>query len=171
MERRSLPTTYQHDGNRLVGYAAVWDAPTTITERGKTFTEIVRRGAFTRALRSTPDILCCFNHDVNRLLGRTASRTLTVTEDDHGLKFEVLLPDTPTGEEVRQLAARNDLTGASFAFTVRKDAWADGTREIQDVDLYELGPVVAPAYGATNIGLRSKTRLYAAQMKLMERTI
>jgi len=169
MERRSLPTTYQHDGKRLVGWAAVWDAPTTITERGRTFTEIVRRGAFTRALRQTPDILCCFNHDLNRLLGRTASRTLTVTEDDYGLRFEVLLPDTDTGNEVRELAARGDLCGASFAFTVRKDNWLEGTRELQDVDIYELGPVVTPAYSATTVGLRSNRRLYEAKLKLMER--
>jgi len=169
MERRSLPTTYQHDGKRLVGYAAVWNAPTTIREAGRTFVEIVRKGAFSRALRQTPDILCCFNHDMNRLLGRTASGTLTVSEDDHGLKFEVLLPDTDTGNEVRELASRGDLSGASFAFTVRKDNWADGTRELQDVDLFECGPVVTPAYEATVVGLRSNRRRYEAKLKLMER--
>lgn len=171
MERRSLPTTYQSDDRRLWGYAAVWDSPTTIQERGRTFTEVVKRGAFTRALRNTPDVLCCFNHDTNQLLGRTSSGTMSLKEDDQGLFFEVLLPDTDTGNEVKELARRGDLCGASFAFTVPKggDKWTDSTRELVDVDLFECGPVVTPAYGTTNVGLRSRRNLYVAKLKLMER--
>lgn len=169
MERRSQATTYKSEGKRLVGYAAVWDAPTTIAEEGRTFTEVVRRGAFSRALKGSPDIVCCYNHDANRLLGRTTAKTLEIAEDEHGLRFEVELPDTPTGNEVRELASRGDLQGASFAFSVRNDVWIKGTRELRDVDLYELGPVVTPAYSATAVGLRSNKRLYVAKLKLMER--
>ena len=169
MELRSLPASYQSDGRTLSGYAAVWDTPTVINESGRTYSEVVRRGAFTRSLKESPDVLCCFNHDLSRLLGRTSSGTMTLSEDGHGLRFSVELPETETGREVRELAQRGDLRGASFAFTVRAEKWATRQdRELIDVNLYECGPVITPAYPITTIGLRSNAKWYKAKLKLLE---
>lgn len=170
MERRSQATSYRSEGRNLIGYAAVWDAPTLIREGGRTFTELVRRSAFARSLKAGGDVLCCFNHSPHHLLGRTSSGTLKVTADDTGLRFDVELPDTITGNEVRELASRGDLRGASFAFSVPQggDKWSGSTRELVDVTLVECGPVVAPAYQATSVGLRSAWNWYHAKLRLIE---
>lgn len=173
-ERRSITArATTQDGNKLVGYAAVWDSPTTIREGGKTFTEVVRRGAFKEAIRLNTDVVCCFNHDPNRLLGRTASGTLTIREDETGLRFECDLPDTSTGNEVRTLAERGDITGASFAFQVRKDKWDGSTRELLDCKLFDVSPVTTPAYPDTNgtVGVRSNMGMAKAKLLLAENEI
>jgi HK97 family phage prohead protease len=170
-EQRSIRTSYDKKENKLWGYAAIFDTPTEIRDYGRTFTEVVRRGAFQRTLKENKDIICTFNHDTNRLLGRTSSQTLTIREDKVGLYFEVALsPDIETHREVRELALRGDLLGASFTFTVPKEgeSWASNTRELKDLDLYELGPVVLPAYKDTKIGMRSNDR-YRYKLLLREK--
>lgn len=163
-EQRSIRTSYDSQENKLWGYAAIFDTPTEIREYGRTFTEIVRRGAFQRSLGENKDIICTFNHDVGKLLGRTSSQTLTIKEDKVGLYFEVVLsPEIETHREVRELALRGDLLGASFTFAVPKpegEAWASNTRELKDLDLFELGPVVMPAYKDTKLGMRSNDRYF-----------
>ncbi len=43
-------TSEEGDGRSFSGYAAVFDSPATISERGQTFTETIRAGAFRRTL-------------------------------------------------------------------------------------------------------------------------
>jgi hypothetical protein len=52
----------------------------------------------------------------------------------------------------------------SFRFRVLQEQWTQGAarkdgdvdlREIREVDLFELGPVVFPAYASTTVGVRS----------------
>jgi uncharacterized protein len=169
IETRSILGQLTNDHNRLVGYASVFDTPTVVTEGGRTFTEIVRPGAFRKSIESKGDILVCFNHDGNRLLGRTASGTARVHEDAHGLRFEVDLPEAEAG--LRELVQRGDVRGASFSFAVRKggEHWDGNTRELRDLFLYECGPVVAPAYAATSVGLRGKD-FYRRKLKLFEKS-
>jgi HK97 family phage prohead protease len=154
-ETRSIEARFQNDGNTLTGYAAVWDTPATISERGRTFTEIVRRGTFARAIAERQDVVAVVNHDENRLIGRTSSGTLTLTEDDHGLRFAVMLPQH--SKDIRELVERGDLNGASFSFITKRDNWTDPqTRELLDVDLRDVSVVVRPAYAATVVAIRSK---------------
>lgn len=168
MEQRNNQTSYQSDGTKLWGYAAVWDSPTIVTQGSRSFTEIVKRGAFAKSLAGR-DILCCYNHDPNRLLGRSSSGTLSLKEDDTGLLFEVELPETQLGAEIRALATRGDLQGASFAFTVSKDVWEGRTRELHECELYECGPVVTPYYEATQLGFRSNMKRYKAKLNFYQR--
>lgn len=169
MEKRTISTQYQQTDGKLWGYAAVWDSPTQIREGGKSFTEVIKRSAFGNISR---DVIATYNHDPSKLLGRTSSGTLRLSTDDHGLRFELDLPDTETGREVRALTSRGDLAGASFTFSVRKDAWpSKTTRELIDVDLIELGPVTMPAYASTTVGLRSSAKdWYAYRLRLMAKS-
>jgi len=58
---------------------------------------------------------------------------------------------------------RGDISGCSFSFTIKKEEWTEtkkgGTivrrRQIQDVDLFDVGPVTYPAYEGTDIIARS----------------
>ena len=169
-EQRSILGTMQAtDGNRLVGYAAVFDSPTTITEQGRTFTEVIRHGAFKRAVNAAgADIIATFNHDPSRVLGRTSAGTLQLSEDGRGLRFEVQLPDHAA--DVREMVARGDVRGASFTFSPRPNGekWTGTTRELTDLYVVELGPVTMPAYRDTSVGLRS-AQWYGLKLRLLER--
>jgi HK97 family phage prohead protease len=155
--RRSLPSEITPAGptGRLLRGLIPYDAPATIVERGKRFTEVIRPGAFARALAARRDVLSTFNHDVNRLLGRTSSGTLRLADTPAGLVYEVDLPDAAA--DVRELLARGDLRGSSFtAFPHRGgDRWGKDLRELTSLELVELGPVVSPAYPTSGADLRS----------------
>lgn len=174
-EQRDIRPEYNVTENKLWGYAALFNTPTQITEYGKRFTEVVKPGAFARSLKENRDTICTFNHDVNTLLGRTSSGTLQLREDEKGLYFEVQLSDKiESHREVAELAKRGDLQGASFTFTVPKNGEkrTGETRELHDVNVWELGPVVIPAYKQTFVGMRSEeqdteTNLNEYKMKLM----
>jgi HK97 family phage prohead protease len=111
------------------------------------------------------DVRCCFNHDPSNLLGRTKNNTLMLAEDNVGLHYDCdLNPDTRIAADVHAMVDRGDLDGCSFSFIVRKCTWREEAdsegltvnyRDIEDVDLFELGPVTFPAYEGTSVGARS----------------
>jgi HK97 family phage prohead protease len=148
------------DGNRtLVGYGAVFGKRSQ--DLGG-FEEVIAPEAFNRTIKNQKDILVTLNHDVGALLGRTAAGTARIDVDEVGVRYSVDLPDTTTGRDVEVLASRGDLFGSSFTFSVtpKGDSWSkddDGTRvrTLNEVRLYELGPVVSPAYLDTTVALRS----------------
>jgi HK97 family phage prohead protease len=170
-EQRSISVPFAADGNRLVGYAAVWDSPTRIAEQGRVFTETIRAGAFARSLKENPDIIATYNHNPDRILGRTKSGTLRLSEDERGLRFEIDLPESET--VLRELVARGDINGASFTFAPRAggEAWSGNNRELRDVYLYELGPVTLPAYEDTSVGLRSGDAMRKKELELRKKRI
>lgn len=155
----------------IEGYAAVFHAegdPGTEYELwsdpGMRAVERVARGAFSRAIKDGDDCRACFNHEANNLLGRTASGTLRLSEDERGLRYENDLPDTQLGRDVAQLIDRGDVTGSSFGFVVEQESWRetdnpDGSRlavrTIEGVRLLDVGPVTYPAYAGTSAGGRS----------------
>lgn len=147
----------------LTGYAAVFynpQDPGTEYEVWEGLRERIMPGAFDRALRES-DPVALFNHDSNAILGRMSAKTLRLSVDGRGLKYEIDVPDTRMGQDVVTSVARGDITGSSFAFVVKEvrttERQQDGyaIREILDVDLYDVGPVTYPAYAATTAGMRS----------------
>lgn len=178
MYQRSFtnPITTDNGKRTLTGYAAVWDSPALVTDlvqgRRKTFTEVMRRGAFRTAVESKGDVIATFNHDPSKFLGRVGNNTLRLQEDNHGLRFEVDLPATPTGDEIRSLVERGDIRGASVYFGIRRNGerWDGTTRELTDLYLGELGPVIMPAYQATSVNLRSND-LFRQRLEILNRRI
>lgn len=162
MERRSLLIdevelrVSDDKAPKLVGYAAKYDKWADLGY----FREKISAGAFDEALTGS-DVRCLKNHDSNLILGRTSAETLSIESDSVGLRFEVLLPDTTVGRDVAEEVRRKDITGCSFAFTISEDIWAkkdDGTMErtiTQIKDLFDIGPVVFPAYQDTTVSARS----------------
>lgn len=169
LEQRSVLSNYNVSGRTLTGYAAVWDSPARVDQGGRSFTEVIRRGAFRGAVESKADIIATFNHDVNRLLGRTSSGTLRLHEDDRGLRFEIDLPDH--ANDIQEMVSRGDLNGASFTFRAKRggDNWKGDVREVTDAFLHELGPVVSPVYSATSLAMRSKLPLMKMRLDLASR--
>jgi HK97 family phage prohead protease len=152
---RAAPEGSKSPGS-LVGYASVCNKMSL--DLGN-FREKIAPGAFTDALK-TSDVRCLKNHDENLILGRNMSGTLTLVEDELGLKFDVELPNTQTGRDMAEEVRRGDISGCSFSFTTDVDEWDwSGQVPIRTVrkvkTLYDVGPVTYPAYDETSVACRS----------------
>lgn len=150
-ERRAF-SEVRAAGRRLEGYAATFGSEAKF---GK-LTEIIHPGAFSASLSG--DVVALLDHDLARVLGRTRSGTLRLSEDSRGLAFSLDLPETQAGRDVLELARRNDLGGMSFGFKVPPggERWQGERRSLYKVNLREISVVSAwPAYPDTSLALRS----------------
>ena len=142
----------------IVGYAARFNEVTTI---GAWFRERIAPGAFAEVIKGD-DVRALFNHDPNKVLGRTKSGTLRMFEDEVGLRYEVTPPDTQDARDLIALLERGDVSGSSFSFLVADDGdeWDDeGDLPMRTIRrfsaLYDVGPATFPAYPTTSAGARS----------------
>lgn len=164
MERRFIPRgvgevriATRDDGKvGITGTGAVFE---TLSEEIFGFREKIAHGAFDKAL-GTSDLRSLFNHDANFILGRVKSGTMRAWVGADGLQYEI--PELPASRsDVAEAITRGDVDGNSFSFTVAEDSWEynpDGTaiRTItQFEELFDVGPVVFPAYPATKVSARA----------------
>ncbi|MGP4038338.1 HK97 family phage prohead protease [Gracilibacillus sp. D59] len=143
---------------KITGYAAVFNSKTTI---GDFFEEIIEPGAFSQALSENNDVRALFNHNWDNVLGRSKSGTLSLEEDDRGLKFEIELPNTSLGRDLAESMERGDINQCSFGFFATEETWdysvEPALRTIHEVELFEISIVSIPAYDDTEAALvRSK---------------
>src|SRR5262245_47672849 len=155
LERRAIVGELRAKGRRLVGYAATFGAEARIGN----FTETIAPGAFAATLKERDDILALLDHDPSKVLARTRSGTLRLSEDKQGLAFDLDVPATTIGNDVLALAERGDIGGASFAFTVKSDKWDGERRTLEAVELHEVSVVSAwPAYEGTIVQARARVQ-------------
>ena len=160
----------------IVGYAAVFyrkDDPGTQYSLWAGCVERVAPTAFNNAIAEKQDVRGIFNHNDECILGRTKSGTMRLSVDSTGLRYEIdpLMVGDKIDDEVAALIAsieRGDIDGSSFSFRVRgngvqwtTEKYGDAGVEIEvrtltDLDLFEVGPNVFPAYQATSAGLRGE---------------
>lgn len=148
----------------IAGYAAVFyreGNPGTEYTLWDEVVERIRPGAFDRALRERHDVRALYNHDPDNLLGRTRGGTCRLSVDKIGLRYEIDVDmEDPDCARVVAKINRGDLSGSSFAFIATKAAWEDfgdrSVRWIEDVNLFDVGPVTYPAYGSTTADLRDE---------------
>jgi uncharacterized protein len=142
------------DKRTLTGYAAVFNSDADI---GGWWTERISPGAFAGTIGG--DIRALVDHDWGRIIGRTKSGTLRLSEDTRGLKVEIDVPNTTDGNDLWELVERGDISGMSFGFRVTKQEWDETidppVRTIKEVELYEVSAVAFPAYDDTELGKRS----------------
>jgi hypothetical protein len=118
-----------------------------------------------------------FDHGRDPATGTIPIGTIEqLNEDETGLFVQARLYDNSKVEPIRQAIEGGAIDGMSFRFGVTREEWRDAegkklkpeqvddllwagveglSRSIQEVELYELGPVVFPAYQATSVGVRS----------------
>lgn len=156
---------------RLHGYAAVFDSESS--DLGG-FRERIAKGAFDGFQER--DVKALVNHNSDIVLGSTEGGTLKLKQDDHGLRFDLDLPDTTGGRDIAVSVERRDVTGMSFRFLTLKDKWEKLAGEGDDdegrwlrtllaVRLIEVSPTAFPAYPATEVGVRAETKDAAAGLE------
>lgn len=146
-------------GNTLTGHAIVYDQ---VAQVGKDSYEVIDRHAFDNVF-SDPnlDVRAFYNHDHNLLLGRQSSGTLHLRSDNVGVHFDLDIPDTSYGNDLRALVERGDLNAASFGFTpkrVDRGRLEDGSTVVRHLEIdkfVEISVVAFPAYTSTHVELRA----------------
>jgi hypothetical protein len=139
-------------GRTAHGYAAMYDV---LSEDLGGFREKIAAGAFSGVLDA--DVRALLNHDANEILGRTKSGTLRLFDEERGLRFELDLPDSPTGNNVREAIGRGDIDGASFRFVIDEESWDGDVRTVKTVkELQDITLATYPAYPAASVELRTR---------------
>lgn len=160
IERRFVATEVRVvdvDGvSHIRGYGAVFNE---LSEDLGGFRERIDPGAFAKTLQEA-DVRSLWNHDANYVLGRNRSGTLTIREDDRGLYYDVIPPETQWARDLMVSLERGDVDRSSFGFRTIRDTWTQDeqgsvVRTLKEVELFDLGPVTFPAYPQTSAEARS----------------
>lgn len=125
-------------------------------KRKKWFKEVVKQGAFTRSLNSGKEIPLLLEHDETRRLADNKAGTLTLKEDQIGLRFDAEIRDREVYEKVKNKQINN----CSFGFKpVDQDfEQVDELREkryLNDLELLEVSLVENPAYAGSLVEVRN----------------
>jgi HK97 family phage prohead protease len=162
IERRDVPLPLcietRADGKPLIRGMAARYSVRSVDLGG--FTEEIRPGAFDAVMkREGRNVVGLYNHEQNFVLGTERAGTLRVAATDDGLGYEIDPPETR--RDVVELIQRGDVWGSSFAFTTKDDEWTTDDngghlRFIRSIEgLYDVGPVLTPAYRDTSVAVRS----------------
>lgn len=167
----AAPVEAGDDGRTLDGYAAVFNEPTRIRGfDGDEFDEIIAPGAFRETLAERGGrVRLQFDHGRHPLLGEVPlGRIERLGEDERGLRVQARLAENWLVEPFRESIASGAVSGMSFRFAVppggddvtpasgREDGGDVPLRTIRRADLYEVGPVVWPAYEQTSVSVRDR---------------
>lgn len=123
------------------------------------FREKINKGAFAKALVDAPRVDFLMEHDGSKLLATTQNGSLTLFEDEEGLKMRAEIVPTTYGKDLYALMRSKIINHMSFGFRVLNDKWkklTDGTyqREIDSLQLIEVSAVRNPAYPQSMIQAR-----------------
>lgn len=158
MPERRRASEVRREGRRLTGYAMVWDR-LSLDLGG--FVERFQRGSFADSLRNRRDVVLLHSHDEARPLARTTADTLTVVEDDKGLRVEAELPNSAEARHLAMLIDSGVIDGMSVRFAVTRaedETWAGDkpgniVRTIRRAVLIEASTVTWPAYPSTSVNV------------------
>lgn len=152
----------------IEGYAFVVGA---VADLGG-FTEEITAGAASEVLND--DVRGLFNHEPNIVLGRNKAGTMTLAEDNKGLRYSIKYnPNDPDHVSVSEKIKRGDVSQSSFAFRVKDDKWETRNgkehRTILKLKrLIDVSPVTYPAYPDATVGMRSLSKIINNKKDLAE---
>ncbi|MBQ1292546.1 MAG: HK97 family phage prohead protease [Clostridiales bacterium] len=162
-------------GNHLTGTPIVFNERTNLGW----YDEIIEADA----LKDTDlrDVRFLINHNTDmiplaRSRNNNADSTMQLEVTDNGMNIRVDL-DTENNADARSLYSavdRSDITGMSFMFSVKSDAWDDiesdhPTRHIREIDkVFEVSAVTFPAYEATSIQARGLSEALESAKESLE---
>jgi uncharacterized protein len=156
------------EGFRFEGHAAVFGEEADLGG----FTESVERGAFRKVLQSDENIPMLYEHNVGLpLLACTRSGTLKLDEDAKGLAVVADVANTSLGRDLRELAARGDISGMSYGFVSGREnsklefRTVDGVRKPHRTinnfkRLLDVSPTWDPVFASAEGQFRSLAMMY-----------
>lgn len=161
MELRVNPAsiTTSEDGTMTVeGYVNKTEKRSNMLGRTQKFVEIIKRGAWQRALDRAKEIHFLAEHDNSKILASTRNGSLELHEDEEGLYMRATICPTSWGKDYYQLIKDGILQNMSFGFRVIKDSWRNMgdyfERTVSDLELFEVSVVRDPAYSQSTISAR-----------------
>jgi len=125
---------------RFAGYAAIFDRP----DRGG---DVVRKGAFAKALERAGEVPLLWQHKVGAVVGRIEH----LSEDERGLRVIASVGD----QRVARVLGTRKIDGLSFGYRVREAKSAGRLRELIELDLIEVSLVAHP--------MQPKARVHAVE--------
>lgn len=156
------------EGRAIGGIAAIVETPAVLWEsewngRKEIYQEIIKRGAFDDVLGD--DVRALFNHNSDKVLGRTTAGTLKIYLTSNGdLGYDVPdVPDTTFGNDLLVNVRRGEVNQSSFGFYVGEDIKTSVETDKEIVytrtivkfrQLDDVSPVTFPAYQQTLTELR-----------------
>lgn len=155
------------ESRHVEGYAMVFDVESEYLG----FYEVIERGAITQELVDNCDVFATFNHDMNKIFARSnhGEGSLTLTVDEHGLKYEFDAPHTALGDELLEYLKRGDINKSSFIFYIDPEDDEAETWEYKDgvyfriihkiKEICDVSSVWQPAYSATSVSKRAKDKI------------
>ena len=130
-----------------------------LDEDGAQFVELIAADAFDGTIDSGSEVMMLLSHEWDKPLARRTSGRLELSREADGIHFTATPPDTTLAQDLIKDIAAGNIRGMSFGFSASEDEWfeRDGqlTRRVLKGVLYEISPVVNPAYPDTAIASRS----------------
>jgi uncharacterized protein len=169
----------EDEGNTIVGHALVFGQETEIDSWEGQFIEACMPGCTKKSIRERVPVMQ-FEHGKHPLVGSIPIGVIDeIREDDIGLFIRGTFLDTWLIEPVKEAIANRSVTGMSFRFEVIRDRWFDSAgksltvaevqqllwepgdrgplrRELVEIKIPELGPVVFAAYKGTDVSVRAR---------------
>ena len=153
-------TREENDEMIIEGYFTVFNSNYEIWPG---MSESIAPGAFKNALAG--DIRALINHDTTLVLGRTAAKTLEVSEDERGLWGRIRInPKDSDAVNLYERVKRGDVSQCSIGFDIVTEETeflenGDIHWTIKEINpLYEVSCCTFPAYESTNIDARTRQR-------------
>lgn len=125
---------------RFAGYVALFDRP----DKGG---DIIRQGAFARALERAGEVPLLWQHKPGAVIGRIEH----LSEDQRGLRVIAAVGDA----RASRLLGGGQVDGLSFGYRVREAKEAAGMRELIELELVEVSLVANP--------MQPKARVHAVE--------
>ena len=144
------------------------------------FREIIESTAISQDLIDNSDIYLNFNHDDDKILGRSncGKGSLNVELREDGVYFSIEAPKNDLGDTVLEYLKRGDVEKCSFCFWMDLDdeeaetwTYEDGValRTIHKIaGLHDVSIVWEPAYDTTQVSARSLEKLNELRAKQEE---
>ena len=172
----NLELRQEGDSRRIEGRAIVFNS----VSEDLGFREIIESTAISQDLIDNSDIYLNFNHDDDKILGRSncGKGSLNVELREDCVYFSIEAPKNDLGDTVLEYLRRGDVEKCSFCFWIDPDdeeaetwTYEDGValRTIHKIaGLHDLSIVWTPAYSETTVSARSLEKLNELRAKQEE---
>jgi len=161
------------DGKKsITGYAILFEHESRVIYdwREGYFVEKIAHGALDEVM-SDPnlDVIITPNHQFDKVMGRTLSKTLLLEVDEKGLKYTIPeVPNISYALDMYESIKRGDTFESSFTFWVDEsgETWSEKSdgiklRTITKIrKLKEVSPVTDGAYSNTEVAARSMQKAF-----------